>query len=60
MSDVFRDREKGFERKFQLDQEQQFRAQVRTPQWQQQFLSMPLARRKEIIAGLREGSREAH
>lgn len=37
----------------------QFRAQVRTPQWQQQFLSMPLAKRKEIIAGLREGSREA-
>lgn len=29
MSDVFGDREKGFERKFQLDQEQQFRAQVR-------------------------------
>ena len=37
----------------------QFRAQVRTPQWQQQFLSLPLAKRKEIIAGLREGSREA-
>ncbi len=29
MSDAFSDREKGFERKFQLDQEQQFRAQVR-------------------------------
>jgi hypothetical protein len=29
MSDVFRDREKGFERKYQLDQEQRFRAQVR-------------------------------
>jgi UDP-2,3-diacylglucosamine hydrolase len=38
----------------------QFRAQVRQPAWQQQFLSMPLAQRKEIIAGLREGSREAH
>lgn len=37
----------------------QFREQVRTPQWQQQFLSLPLAKRKEIIAGLREGSREA-
>lgn len=37
----------------------QFRAQVRTQQWQQQFLSLPLAKRKEIIAGLREGSREA-
>lgn len=29
MSDAFGDREKGFERKYQLDQEQQFRAQVR-------------------------------
>jgi UDP-2,3-diacylglucosamine hydrolase len=37
-----------------------FRAQVREPAWQQQFLAMPLAQRKQIIAGLREGSREAH
>lgn len=37
-----------------------FRAQVRDPAWQAQFLSMPLAQRKAIIAGLREGSREAH
>jgi UDP-2,3-diacylglucosamine hydrolase len=37
-----------------------FRAQVRDPQWQRQFLAMPLAQRKAIIAGLREGSREAH
>ncbi len=29
MSSAFDDREKGFERKFELDQEQQFRAQVR-------------------------------
>lgn len=36
-----------------------FRAQVREPAWQQQFLTMPLAQRKAIIAGLREGSREA-
>lgn len=36
-----------------------FRAQVRDPGWQQQFLGMPLAQRKAIIAGLREGSREA-
>lgn len=36
-----------------------FRAQVRTPAWQQQFLAMPLAQRKAIIAGLREGSRSA-
>ena len=37
-----------------------FRAQVRDPAWQQQFLAMPLAQRKAIIAGLREGSRQAH
>jgi UDP-2,3-diacylglucosamine hydrolase len=37
-----------------------FRAQVRDPAWQRQFLAMPLAQRKTIIAGLREGSREAH
>jgi UDP-2,3-diacylglucosamine hydrolase len=36
-----------------------FRAQVRDPAWQQQFLALPLAQRKQIIAGLREGSREA-
>lgn len=37
-----------------------FRAQVRESAWQQQFLALPLAQRKQIIAGLREGSREAH
>jgi UDP-2,3-diacylglucosamine hydrolase len=37
-----------------------FRAQVRDPEWQQQFLALPLAQRKGIIAGLREGSRAAH
>jgi len=29
MTNAFQDREKGFERKYQLDQEQQFRAQAR-------------------------------
>jgi hypothetical protein len=29
MSDAFGDRQKGFERKYELDQEQQFRAQIR-------------------------------
>jgi len=29
MSDAFGDRQKGFERKFELDQDQQFRAQIR-------------------------------
>lgn len=38
----------------------EFRAMVRQPAWQQQFLAMPLAQRKAIIAGMREGSREAH
>jgi UDP-2,3-diacylglucosamine hydrolase len=37
-----------------------FRAQVRDPEWQRQFLALPLAQRKGIIAGLREDSREAH
>jgi UDP-2,3-diacylglucosamine hydrolase len=35
-----------------------FRAQVREPAWQRQFLAMPLAQRKQIIAGLRENSRQ--
>ena len=38
----------------------EFRAMVRDKKWQEQFLAMPLAQRKTIIAGLREGSREAH
>jgi UDP-2,3-diacylglucosamine hydrolase len=38
----------------------EFRAQVRNPAWQAQFLAMPLLQRKTIIAGLREGSKEAH
>jgi UDP-2,3-diacylglucosamine hydrolase len=37
-----------------------FRAQVRDPAWQAQFLAMPLSQRKAIIAGMREGSKEAH
>jgi UDP-2,3-diacylglucosamine hydrolase len=37
-----------------------FRAMVREPAWQQQFLAMPLEKRKEIIAGLRQGSKEAN
>jgi UDP-2,3-diacylglucosamine hydrolase len=38
----------------------EFRAQVRQPAWQQQFLAMPLAQRKQIIADLREKSKEGH
>ena len=34
-----------------------FRAQVRQPAWQQQFLALPLAQRHAIIAGLRKDSR---
>lgn len=36
-----------------------FRAQVRDPAWQRNFLAMPLAQRKAIIDGMRSGSREA-
>ena len=37
-----------------------FRAQVRDPAWQAQFLALPLAQRKSIIDGMREGSKAAH
>ena len=37
-----------------------FRAQVRDPAWQAQFTALPLAQRKAIIAGMREGSKAAH
>ncbi|MFM8466946.1 MAG: UDP-2,3-diacylglucosamine diphosphatase [Oxalobacteraceae bacterium] len=36
-----------------------FRAQVRHPEWQQSFLTKPLAERKTLIEGMREGSRAA-
>jgi UDP-2,3-diacylglucosamine hydrolase len=36
----------------------EFRAMVRQPAWQAQFLALPLAQRKNIIAGLRSASRE--
>jgi UDP-2,3-diacylglucosamine hydrolase len=36
-----------------------FRAKVREKEWQQQFVAMPLAQRKAIIADMRAGSREA-
>lgn len=36
----------------------EFRAMVRQPAWQQQFLAMPLAQRKAIIAGMRDNSRQ--
>lgn len=36
----------------------EFRAMVRQPDWQAQFLAMPLAQRKAIIGGMRKGSRE--
>ena len=37
-----------------------FRTQVRDPAWQAQFLALPLAQRKSIIDGMREGSKAAH
>ncbi len=36
-----------------------FRSQVRDPEWQRTFLARPLAERKAIISGMREGSRQA-
>lgn len=36
----------------------EFRAMVRQPAWQAQFLALPLEQRKNIIAGLRSASRE--
>ena len=36
-----------------------FRAQVRDSEWQRAFLARPLDERKAIIAGMREGSRQA-
>lgn len=33
-----------------------FRAQVRTPQWQQRFLAQPLAERQAVARGLRDAS----
>jgi UDP-2,3-diacylglucosamine hydrolase len=36
-----------------------FRTQVRNPTWQSTFLAMPLAQRKAIIEGLRQGSQAA-
>jgi UDP-2,3-diacylglucosamine hydrolase len=36
----------------------EFRAMVRQAAWQQQFVAMPLAQRKAIIAGMRENSRK--
>ncbi|MBC7514638.1 MAG: UDP-2,3-diacylglucosamine diphosphatase [Herminiimonas sp.] len=38
---------------------QLFRAQVRNPQWQQDFLAQPLHQRLALIGRLREGSRAA-
>ena len=38
---------------------QAFRQQVRNPAWQAQFLTQPLAVRKQIIAGVRMKSEEA-
>jgi UDP-2,3-diacylglucosamine hydrolase len=36
-----------------------FRRMVRMPEWQAQFLAMPLAQRKAIINGMRDGSKAA-
>ncbi len=38
----------------------QFRNMVRNPAWQKQFLGMPLAQRKAIIAGMRQDSQKGN
>ena len=38
----------------------QFRTMVRNPLWQKQFLGMPLAQRKALIAGMREDSQKGN
>ncbi|MEX0607583.1 MAG: UDP-2,3-diacylglucosamine diphosphatase, partial [Halofilum sp. (in: g-proteobacteria)] len=38
---------------------QRFRAQLRTEQWQREFLAKPLTERHRIAAELRDGSRDA-
>lgn len=38
---------------------QHFRAQVRTAQWQREFLAKPLTERRSIAEGMRGGSRDA-
>lgn len=38
----------------------EFRAMVRQPAWQAQFLALPLGQRQAVIAGLRKSSRDGH
>lgn len=38
---------------------QEFRTMVRDPQWQKEFLSLPMERRIEIASGLRQQSKDA-
>lgn len=38
---------------------QKFRTMVRNPQWQQELLSLPIAKRIEIASGLRQQSKDA-
>lgn len=38
---------------------QEFRRTVRNPQWQKEFLSLPMAKRIEIASGLRQQSKDA-
>jgi len=56
MSDAFKDREKGFERKYQLDQDQAFRAQSRRDRLFGQWVAGKLGKSdvdayaKEVVA----------
>ena len=50
MSDAFADREKGFERKYQLDQEQQFRALARRDKLFGQWIAGKLGLSGDAVA----------
>ena len=43
----FNDREKGFEKKFQLDQELQFKVQARSNKYLEEYISLKLGKTKE-------------
>ena len=46
----FDDREKSFEKKFQMDQELQFKVQARSNKYLAEFVSLKLGKTEEICA----------
>ena len=47
MSDKFTDREKGFEKKFQLDEETQFKIAARSNKYLGEWVSLKLGKNEE-------------